>query len=163
MYNAFKSFAYKCINAHRVCPSICYALKRSLMCPCLSQTAGPTSQCQVTLTKHTEQCPSCEDNSRSADKVIYRLLWISLFHYSVHKYSPLSTIRSHMIPIPSIPPQFLTMHLVSIPLHQSIQSGLNPLGFMTKTLYASLISPTRARCPDCLILLDFTILLASTL
>ena len=49
-----------------------------------------------------------------------------------------------------------TSHILKIHLSLGLPSGLFPSGFLTKTLYTSLLSPIRATSPAHLIRLDFT-------
>ena len=92
----------------------------------------------------------------SASQEIPRILWDSKIHYSIHKCPPPVPILRQLDPVHTPTTHFLKIHLNIIPhLHLGLPSGLFPSDFLTKTLYAPLLSPIRATRPDNLILLDF--------
>jgi len=65
---------------------------------------------------------------------------------------PLPILSQHNLPTF----HFLKIHLnIILPPMPVSPKWLFPLGFPTKTLYTSLLSPIRATCPTHLILLDF--------
>ena len=75
------------------------------------------------------------------------ILWNLKVHYHTYKCPTPAPILSHISPVHS--PLILISHL-----HLGFPSYLFPSGFPTKTLYATLLSPTCATCPGHLILLD---------
>ena len=92
----------------------------------------------------------------SASQEIPRILWDSKIHYSIHKCPPPVPILRQLDPVHTPTTHFLKIHLNIIPhLHLGLPSGLFPSDFLTKTLYAPLLSPIRATRPDNLILPDF--------
>jgi len=62
--------------------------------------------------------------------------------------SPIQSISPH-------PTYWRSILILSSRLRLGLLSGLFPSGFLTKTLYTPLLSPTRATCPAHLILFDF--------
>ena len=98
-----------------------------------------------------EQSRSCKANSFSASQEISRILWNPKVQYRIHKCPPPSPIEPDLTsPPPYIP--LLKIHF-NIILPSMSGSSTWPLsGFLTKTLYALLLSPIRATCH--LILLD---------
>ena len=102
-----------------------------------------------------QQIPSWETNRFSATQEFPRLLWNPKVHYRIHK-SPQ--------PIPNLiridPVHIPTSHLLQINLNivfpstpWSSNSFFHSV-FSTRTLYTSLVSPTRATFPALFILLD---------
>jgi len=102
-----------------------------------------------------EQSPSWEANRVSASQEIPLILCNPNVHYRIHKCPPPVPILSQLDPVHTPTPYFLKIHLIlSSHLRLGLPTGLLPSGFHTKTLYTSLLSPTRATCPAHLIL-DF--------
>jgi hypothetical protein len=97
---------------------------------------------------------SWEDYSRTASQVISRLLWNTKVHRSANKIPPQAIILSQLYPVRT---RFLCDPLI-LPSHRVL--GLRVISsFVTKIVYAFLISPTRGTCPAHLIILDFITLI----
>jgi hypothetical protein len=92
----------------------------------------------------TEQSPSCDANSRTADEDF--LLPNPKVHCGVYNISPLPVL-SHMNPVHILPSSFLIIH-VNIILQKSLSlsSGLYTSQFSAKILYALQVSLIRATC-----------------
>ena len=88
-----------------------------------------------------EHSPSWEANSSSASQEIHRILWNPKVHYLIHKSPPLAPTLSQINPghAPHSTSQRSTLILSSI-LRIGLPSGVRPLGFPIKTLYAPLLS-----------------------
>jgi hypothetical protein len=105
------------------------------------------------LTYVMEQSPSWEANRFSASQEIPRILWKPKVHYRIYK-CPLSVpILSQLDPVHAPTSHFLKILFSHLRL--GLPRGFFPLGFLTKTLYKSLLSPIHVTCSIHLILLDF--------
>jgi len=112
------------------------------------------------ISNYKGQSPSSEADSHSAIQEIPRLLCNRKIHYCVHKMTPLIPILSQTNPVYTFPHYFPEIQL-TLPslLRLDLPSGLFPLLFPTKIMYAFHISPMHAACPAHLILLDLIILI----
>ena len=100
-----------------------------------------------------EERPSWESNMSSACQVIPRKFWNPKVRYHSHSSQPTVPILSQIDPVHDTPTHFSVLK-ISSHLSLVLPSGLLPLGFPTKTLYAHLLSPIRAICSVHLSLLD---------
>jgi len=103
-----------------------------------------------------EHSPSSKANRFSASPEIPRISRNPKVHYRIHKCPPpvpvLSQLDSVHVPHSTF---CIPILILSSPLCLELPSGLCPSGYLTKTLYRSLLCPIRATCPAHLILLDF--------
>ena len=102
-----------------------------------------------------EQSPSWEANRCSDAQEILRILWNPKVRYRIHNSPPLVPMLRQIDPVRAPHPTSVRSILIlSSILCLGLPSTLLPSGFPTKTLYAPLLSPTRATCPAHLSLLD---------
>jgi len=99
--------------------------------------------CHMIITNSMEKNPSSEANSHSACQEIPCLLWNLEVHYRVHNSPPLVPIMCQMYPVHtshhiSLKP---ILTILSSYLFFGLPSGITPSEFLTKILYAFLISP----------------------
>jgi hypothetical protein len=101
------------------------------------------------LTNYTEQSPSWEANSHSANQEISRLLRNLKLHQRVHKRPALVSVLSQMHPDHKLKSNSLKpISIVSSHVRLDFPCGFFPSGFPTKTVYEFLISSLRATCPS---------------
>ena len=101
-----------------------------------------------------QHSPSRESNRFSASQEIPPILWNLKVHYRIHKGPPTVHTRSiQSTTTHSTSWRFILILLFHLCL--SLQSGIFPSGFPTKSLSTPLLSPIRATCHAHLILLDF--------
>jgi hypothetical protein len=106
-----------------------------------------------------EQSASWEVSSHSPGQVSY-LLWNAKFRYRVRKIPSQVPILSQMNPVHTFPPYFPNIHSnISSRLRLGLPRGLFPSGFLTKILYAFIISIMCATCSTHPILLDLLIVI----
>ena len=106
-----------------------------------------TSQQTNTSNISTEESSSGEAKSSSASQEIPRI-FSNMVHYGIHKNSPTVRILSQINLIRVTPSYVLKIQLMlSSSLRLGLSSGLFPSDFSTKTLYATLLSPTPATWP----------------
>ena len=92
----------------------------------------------------------------AASQEIPRILWNPKVHYRNHKCPPMSLFWANSIQsIPTHPTFWRPILILSSHLRLGLPSSLFPSGFLTKTLYMSLLSLIRATCPASLIILNF--------
>jgi hypothetical protein len=99
--------------------------------------------------------PSWEANSFTASLEMPLILWKPMLHYCVYSYPSFAPILKQINNV-------LAFHHISLRfililhsyLRLVLQSDIFPSGFPNKTLYAPLLSHTRATCPAHLMLLD---------
>jgi len=90
----------------------------------------------------------------SASQEIPHILWNSNVHDRIHNSPPPVPVLSHINPV-NVSLPFLNIHFVlSSHLLLGLPSGLFHLDVPTKSLYAPLLSTSRAICPTHLFLLD---------
>jgi hypothetical protein len=100
------------------------------------------------LTYSMQQSPSWEANWFSASQETPHILFTA---FTSARHLSLSWARS-IQSIPPHPTSWRSILILSSLLRLGYPSGLFPSRFPTKTLYTPLLSPTRATCPDNLIL-----------
>jgi hypothetical protein len=106
-----------------------------------------------------ELSPSLEVASCAITQEFPNGLWISKFHYLVHKSLLLVPILSQINPVHTAKSYLSKIHFNIIPyLLLCLPSSLFPSDFPTSILYAS-IFPIHATCSAHLILLDLIILI----
>jgi hypothetical protein len=97
------------------------------------------------ITHAVEQSPPCEDNRPSVSQEIPRILWNPKVHYRVAQepvtYPYPEPEQSNPRPI-----SWTSVLILSSHLRIGLPSGLFPLGFPIKTLYAPILH-IRAACP----------------
>ena len=106
------------------------------------------------LTHSMEQSTSWKANLFPASQEILRILWNPKVHHRVYN-SPLPVrILSQINPVDaSHPTSWRSVSILFSHICLGVPSGLFPLRFHTKTLYAPLLSPIRATCPAHFILI----------
>ena len=108
------------------------------------------------LTHSMVQSPSWEANWFAASQEIPRISRNTKVHYRTHKRPPRISILNQPNPV-----HITTFHLLEIHpniIHPSTPRSPHwffPSGFLSKTLYTTFSSPTRATYPVHLIILDF--------
>ena len=119
-------------------------LVETAACSGRDQAALREAHCAALLTHSMVQSPSWEANWFAASQEIPCILWNPKVHYRTHKRPPPVPILCQPNPV-HIP----TSHLLKIdpnifhPSTSRSPQGLFPSGFLTKTLYAPLLTHTR--------------------
>jgi hypothetical protein len=101
-----------------------------------------------------EQSPSCEANRFSASQEIPRILRNPKVHYCIHKSPSPVPILNNIYPVHALYLTFRRFILISSIYSSIFQVVSFPSGFLTKALYAPLLSPIRATWFASLNLLD---------
>ena len=91
-----------------------------------------------------EHRPPWEANTSSGRLEMSRILWNPKVYYRIYKSPPPVPIDQVYAPKPISRRSIL---ILCSHLHHGLSSVLFPSGFLTKALYAPLLSPIRATCP----------------
>ena len=101
------------------------------------------------------QSPSSEANWFAASREIPHISRNTKVHYRTHKYPPPVSILGQPNPVHTPTSHLLEIHPNIIHPSTPRSPQWSSSDFPSKTLYTSLSSPIRAKCPAHLILLDF--------
>jgi hypothetical protein len=102
-----------------------------------------------------EQSPFWEANRSSASQEIPRILWNSEAHYRIYELQAPALSWNRTIQfMPPHPTTWRYILILSSHLRLGLSTCLFHSDFPIKTLYAPLLSPTRATCHAHVILLD---------
>jgi hypothetical protein len=127
----------------KILPSVLDLLRGFLWDFCKHVWKSERSSRIHSMTNSMEQSPSWEASISQATQEIPRILWNQKVNYRIHKSCPYpDPDQSNLCPL--YPTSWRSILILSS--HLDLSSGLLPLGFSTKALYAPLLSPTRPTC-----------------